>query len=117
MQQGSLLLRPHTRLASSPDELRWYMQALSPAAGTLCRERGMPVIFDEVFTGCWRLGAPSAAALLGVQPDIACYAKLLTGGLVPLSATLASEGVFEAFQGGCGAAQHSAAQHSMCDVG
>ena len=45
----------------------------------LARERGVPVIFDEVFTGLWRLGAASAAKLLGVQPDIACYAKLLTG--------------------------------------
>ena len=45
----------------------------------LARERGIPVIFDEVFTGLWRLGAASAAELLGAQPDIACYAKLLTG--------------------------------------
>ena len=44
-----------------------------------CRRRGMPVLLDEVFTGLWRLGAPSAAALLHVQPDIACFAKLLTG--------------------------------------
>ena len=44
-----------------------------------CRRRGVPVVFDEVFTGIWRLGALSAAAHLGVQPDIACYAKLLTG--------------------------------------
>jgi len=32
-----------------------------------------------VFSGLWRLGAVSAARILGVQPDIACYAKLLTG--------------------------------------
>ena len=44
-----------------------------------CRARGVPVIFDEVFTGIWRLGAMSAAHRLGIQPDIACYAKLLTG--------------------------------------
>lgn len=63
------------------------------------RERRIPVIFDEVFTGLWRLGAPSGAALLGTSPDIACYAKLLTGGTVPLSATLARESVFRAFEG------------------
>lgn len=57
------------------------------------------MIFDEVFTGLWRLGAPSGAALLGVSPDIACYAKLLTGGMVPLSATLATDSVFQAFEG------------------
>ena len=44
-----------------------------------CRRRGVPVIFDEVFTGIWRLGTLSAAQRLGVNPDIACYAKLLTG--------------------------------------
>lgn len=57
------------------------------------------MIFDEVFTGLWRLGATGGAALLGVSPDIACYAKLLTGGMVPLSATLATDAVFDAFQG------------------
>ena len=41
----------------------------------------------------------SAAELLGCVPDIACYAKLLTGGVVPLAVTLASESIFEAFSG------------------
>lgn len=59
----------------------------------------MPVIYDEVFTGCWRLGPPTAGALLGEAPDIACYAKLLTGGVAPLAVTLASERVFDAFRG------------------
>lgn len=45
----------------------------------VCREQDIPVIFDEVFTGLWRLGSPSGAMLLGLEPDIACFAKLLTG--------------------------------------
>ena len=48
----------------------------------------MPVIFDEVFAGLHRLGLESAAPLLGATPDIAVYAKILTGGLLPLAATL-----------------------------
>eukprot|EP00897_Mesotaenium_endlicherianum_P005913 jgi/Mesen1/534/ME000104S10626 len=64
-----------------------------------CRERGIPVVFDEVFTGFWRLGVESAADLLGCKPDIACFAKLLTGGAVPLAVTLASSEVFDAFRG------------------
>ena len=48
-----------------------------------CRQRRVPVVFDEVFTGIWRLGRLSAAQRLGVHPDIACYAKLLTGGSAP----------------------------------
>ncbi|KAF0688603.1 Aste57867_19776 [Aphanomyces stellatus] len=63
----------------------------------VCRERKIPVIFDEVFSGLWRLGAESARDLLHVNPDISCYAKLLTGGVVPLSTTLATEEVFNAF--------------------
>jgi len=43
------------------------------------RARGLPVVLDEVFSGLWRLGAISAAERLGIQPDVACYAKLLTG--------------------------------------
>ncbi|EFJ25518.1 hypothetical protein SELMODRAFT_413615 [Selaginella moellendorffii] len=76
-----------------------------------CKCHKIPVIFDEVFTGCWRLGAEfgffderlfackSAWELLGCKPDIACYAKLLTGGTVPLAATLATQDIFQAFEG------------------
>lgn len=66
----------------------------------VCRGRGIPVIVDEVFTGLWRLGVPSAAEqLLDIKPDIGCYAKLLTGGMVPMSLTLSTEEIFEAFEG------------------
>lgn len=37
--------------------------------------------------------------MLGFQPDVACYAKLLTGGTVPLAATIATEEVFRVFDG------------------
>ena len=60
---------------------------------------GLPIVFDEVFTGMTRLGPFSPSALLGAQPDISVHAKLLTGGLVPLAATVASEAVYDAFLG------------------
>jgi dethiobiotin synthetase/adenosylmethionine--8-amino-7-oxononanoate aminotransferase len=63
------------------------------------RARKLPVIFDEVFAGLWRLGLRSASPLLGARPDVSVYAKTLTGGLVPLAVTLASEEVFGAFEG------------------
>jgi dethiobiotin synthetase/adenosylmethionine--8-amino-7-oxononanoate aminotransferase len=66
----------------------------SPNAGN---ERRIPVIFDEVFVGLYRLGQESCATVLDVYPDIAVYAKTLTGGTIPLAATLASSSVFEAF--------------------
>ncbi|KAL4803261.1 pyridoxal phosphate-dependent transferase [Aspergillus unguis] len=58
---------------------------------------GLPVVFDEVFTGLYRLGRKSSASFLGVNPDVAVNAKLLTGGLVPLCTTLASNEIFDAF--------------------
>ncbi|PLW34955.1 hypothetical protein PCANC_11409 [Puccinia coronata f. sp. avenae] len=62
---------------------------------------GLPVIFDEVFSGLYRLGRPSAASFLGrdVRPDIAVYSKMLSAGTVPLSVTLAREDIFDAFRG------------------
>ncbi|BGP42770.1 hypothetical protein JCM10450v2_006881 [Rhodotorula kratochvilovae] len=63
--------------------------------------RGLPVIFDEVFVGLHRLGRTTASTFLGstTRPDIACYAKILTGGLVPMAVTLASDAIFGAFYG------------------
>ncbi|KAI6129904.1 pyridoxal phosphate-dependent transferase [Pisolithus croceorrhizus] len=59
----------------------------------------LPVIYDEVFTGLYRLGLESAIPLLGASPDISVYAKMLTGGTLPLAVTLASDRVFQAFNG------------------
>ncbi|KAI1141870.1 bifunctional dethiobiotin synthetase/adenosylmethionine-8-amino-7-oxononanoate aminotransferase [Hypoxylon sp. FL0543] len=59
---------------------------------------GLPVIFDEVFTGLYRLGRFTASSFLKSEADISVHAKLLTGGLVPLSTTLASESIFKAFE-------------------
>ncbi|KAJ4368142.1 hypothetical protein N0V83_006497 [Neocucurbitaria cava] len=60
---------------------------------------GLPVMFDEVFTGLYRLGRFSSGSFINVHPDISVHAKLLTGGLLPLSATTASESIFQAFWG------------------
>ncbi|KAG2153945.1 pyridoxal phosphate-dependent transferase [Suillus clintonianus] len=57
----------------------------------------LPVIFDEVFVGLYRLGFESAGPLLGVSPDISVNAKILTGGVLPLAVTLASDRIFQAF--------------------
>ncbi|GME64889.1 putative bifunctional dethiobiotin synthetase adenosylmethionine-8-amino-7-oxononanoate aminotransferase protein [Neofusicoccum parvum] len=58
---------------------------------------GLPTVFDEVFTGLYRLGRFTSASLLGVHPDVSVHAKLLTGGLVPLATTLAGDSIFAAF--------------------
>ncbi|KAJ6558378.1 onanonoxo-7-onima-8-eninoihtemlysoneda [Mycena capillaripes] len=63
----------------------------------VARTRGLPVIYDEVFVGFYRLGMQSTIPLLGAAPDISVHAKILTGGLAPLAATLASDAIFRAF--------------------
>lgn len=58
---------------------------------------GALLIFDEIFTGLGRTGAMFACETAGVVPDIITLSKALTGGTLPLAATVARKGVFEAF--------------------
>jgi adenosylmethionine-8-amino-7-oxononanoate aminotransferase len=55
------------------------------------------LIFDEIFTGFGRTGSLFAYQQAGVTPDIITLSKALTGGTLPLAATIASRNVFEAF--------------------
>jgi adenosylmethionine-8-amino-7-oxononanoate aminotransferase len=55
------------------------------------------LIFDEIFTGFGRTGTMLACEQADIAPDIICLSKALTGGTLPLAATVASKRVFEAF--------------------
>jgi dethiobiotin synthetase/adenosylmethionine--8-amino-7-oxononanoate aminotransferase len=66
---------------------------------SVARIKSVPIIFDEVASGMYRIGVSSCREIIGANPDIAAYAKLLTGGIVPMSVTLASEEVFQSFLG------------------
>jgi adenosylmethionine-8-amino-7-oxononanoate aminotransferase len=55
------------------------------------------LIFDEIFTGFGRTGTMFAFEQAGVLPDIITLSKALTGGTLPLAATVARRNVFEAF--------------------
>ncbi len=63
----------------------------------LCKAHQIPLILDEVFTGLGRLGSMFAYQQVPIEADIVCIAKGLTGGSLPLAATLASEAIFSAF--------------------
>jgi adenosylmethionine-8-amino-7-oxononanoate aminotransferase len=58
---------------------------------------GLLLICDEIFTGFGRTGSLFATAACGVVPDIVTLGKALTGGTLPLAATVARRHVFEAF--------------------
>jgi adenosylmethionine---8-amino-7-oxononanoate aminotransferase len=69
------------------------------AVRALCDEYDVLLVCDEVATGFGRTGTMFACEQEGVAPDLMCLAKGLTGGYLPLAATLASERVYEAFLG------------------
>jgi adenosylmethionine-8-amino-7-oxononanoate aminotransferase len=60
---------------------------------------GVLLILDEVAVGFGRSGQMFASQREGVRPDLLCLAKGLTGGYLPMAATLATERIFEAFLG------------------
>jgi len=65
-----------------------------------CEENEVLLILDEVMTGFGRTGTMFAFQQEGIVPDFLCLAKGLTGGTMPLAATMTSESVHSAFLGG-----------------
>jgi len=72
-----------------------YLRTLSD----ICRRHGILFVLDEVATGFGRTGKMFASEHAGVTPDILCLAKGITGGYLPLAATLSTEEIFSAFLG------------------
>jgi adenosylmethionine-8-amino-7-oxononanoate aminotransferase len=74
----------------------WPREFLS-GVRRLCDRFGTLLIADEVLTGFGRTGRMFACEHAGITPDIVCLSKALTGGYLPLGATVASEPIYEAF--------------------
>jgi adenosylmethionine-8-amino-7-oxononanoate aminotransferase len=68
-------------------------------AAQACADRGVWLVLDEVMTGLGRTGAMFAFQHDGVKPDLVAIAKGLTGGYLPVAATLAAPEIFESFLG------------------
>src|SRR3569623_2728614 len=68
-------------------------------AAEICRRYQVHLILDEVATGFGRTGTMFACEQEGVAPDLMCLAKGISGGYLPLAATLASERIYEGFLG------------------
>ncbi|MDP1793815.1 MAG: adenosylmethionine--8-amino-7-oxononanoate transaminase [Acidimicrobiales bacterium] len=69
------------------------------ALADACHEAGVLLIADEVATGFGRTGTLFASEQCHIRPDILVIGKGLTGGYLPMAATVASGGVFDAFLG------------------
>jgi adenosylmethionine-8-amino-7-oxononanoate aminotransferase len=69
------------------------------AVRELCDRHGVLLILDEVATGFGRTGRMFACEHEDVAPDLLCLAKGITGGYMPLAATLATERIYEGFLG------------------
>jgi adenosylmethionine-8-amino-7-oxononanoate aminotransferase len=72
-----------------------YLRRIAKA----CRKNGVLLICDEVATGMGRTGTMFACEQEEVAPDILCLAKGLSGGYLPLAATLTTEAIYESFLG------------------
>ena len=80
--------------------MRLWPRGMLAALRQWCDAHGVLLILDEVMTGFGRTGTMFACEHEGVIPDFIALAKGLTGGYLPLAATLTTERVFEAFLGG-----------------
>jgi adenosylmethionine-8-amino-7-oxononanoate aminotransferase len=72
-----------------------YLRRIAKA----CRENGVLLICDEVATGFGRTGTMFACEQEEVVPDILCLAKGLSGGYLPVAATLTTDAIYESFLG------------------
>ena len=77
--------------------MRFHDARVLKGLRTLADRHELILIFDEIFTGFGRTGAMFAFQDAGVVPDIVTLSKALTGGTLPLAATIASRKVFDAF--------------------
>ncbi|MGJ4904784.1 adenosylmethionine--8-amino-7-oxononanoate transaminase [Bradyrhizobium sp. HKCCYLS2058] len=73
-----------------------YPAAVLREMHRICKAFGVLFIADEVMTGWGRTGTLFACEQADIAPDIACYAKGLTGGAMPLAVTLCSPAIYEA---------------------
>lgn len=79
--------------------MRLWPPGMLRALADWCREQDVFLILDEVMTGFGRTGTMFACQQEGVVPDFIALAKGLTGGYLPLAATLTTERVFDGFLG------------------
>ena len=77
--------------------MRVYSAKLLKKMAEMCREHGVLLIADEVMTGFGRTGTMFASSQAQIIPDLLCLSKGLTGGFLPMGATIAPRKIYDAF--------------------
>ena len=91
---AGLVIEPLVQAAGG---MKFHRPEMLAEIHRLCKKHRILFIADEIATGFGRTGSMFACEEAGITPDIMCLGKALTGGMVGLAATLATEDVFEGF--------------------
>lgn len=94
---AAVVLEPMVQGAAG---MRMYDAEFLRHARALTSKHDVFLVLDEVFAGYGRTGPMWASEHAGIAPDLMCTAKGFTGGMLPMSATLATRRIFEGFFGG-----------------
>ncbi len=93
---AGLIVEP---LVQGAGGMRFHSAEFLDRLCSLFQQRSIPVIFDEVMTGFGRTGSFFAFQQTSAIPDLICLSKGITGGILPLAATIASNRLFDSFLG------------------